>query len=212
MSSWPVTVGHLREITDRVRDEGALAVPVTDPATRFRLSGAIAQAAIIQESAPDYLAELGIWTGRSDIDGVPVASIPPPDQDQDDDIHLRTYPNGVLSQPPGTRYEQQTALVVIATSSDDLLSRLRAGEATSAALLTATQLGLAASPLSQPLEIADTRHAIRDEVLDGAAMPQLLLRLGWAPISAQTLPHTPRRDVDDVLDHEPNEDAGRWLT
>jgi nitroreductase len=212
MSSWPVPVGHLREITDRVRDEGALAIPVTDPVTRFRLSGAIAQAAVIQESAPDYAAELGIWTGRSGVDGVPATSIPPPDLDQDDDIHLRSYPRGVLSQPPGKRYEQQTALVVIATSSDDLLSRLRAGEATSAALLTATQLGLAACPLSQPLEIADTRRAIRDDVLDAAAMPQLLLRLGWAPISAQPLPHTPRRDVDDVLDREPDEDAGQWLT
>lgn len=39
-------------------------------------------------------------------------------------------------------------------------------------------------PLSQPFEVADTRATIRDQVLDGAAYPQLILRAGWAPTSA----------------------------
>jgi nitroreductase len=88
---------------------------------------------------------------------------------------------------------------MIATSSDNTLSRLRAGEATSAALLTATRLRLAACPMSQPLEIGQTRRVLRDEVLDGAAEPQLLLRLGWATTAAEPLPFTPRRNLGDVL-------------
>lgn len=34
------------------------------------------------------------------------------------------------------------------------------------------------------LEIADTRALVRDQVLDGAALPHLILRTGWAPTSA----------------------------
>ncbi len=205
MTSWPVPADDLRLLADVAAHEGALAVAVTDPVARFRLGGAIAQAAVIQENDPDYAAELTLWTGHGSgaDDGVPAASIPAP-QRGDGDVQMRSFPRGTLTQSPGKRYDEKTSLVVIATSSDDLLSRLRAGEATSAALLAATELGLAASPLSQPLEIGGTRRMVRDEVLDGAAVPQLVLRLGWAPVSAQPLPRTPRRTVDDVLDELPD--------
>jgi nitroreductase len=113
---------------------------------------------------------------------------------------LRPFPHGTLAQPPGKRYGQQPEYVVIATSSDNALSRLRAGEATSAALLDATELGLATCPLSQPMEIPHTCRIIRDDVLSGTAVPQLVVRVGWAPTNAGPLPLTPRRDVNDVLD------------
>jgi hypothetical protein len=90
-------------------------------------------------------------------------------------------------------------MLVIATSGDDVLSRLRAGEAVSAALLAATEVGLATCPLSQPLEIADSRRHIRDTVLGGSAEPQLLIRLGWAPTTAAPLPATARRDIEEVV-------------
>jgi nitroreductase len=198
MSDWPVPPGDLRQIADQVAHEGALAVTVTDPVARFRLSGAIAQAAVIQESNPEYSVEQALWTGRGrgGGDGVLAESIP-----RTSGGETRMFRNGLLTQPAGKRYGEQTAMVVIATSSDDVLSRLRAGEATSAALLTATELGLATCLLSQPLEIADTRRAIRDEVLGGAAEPQLLIRLGWAPTTAAPLPRSPRRDVTEVLDN-----------
>jgi nitroreductase len=201
MSSWPVPAGDLRLIAEQVAHEGALAVPVIDPGARFRLSSAIAQAAVIQESNPDYVVEMAIWSGRGrgDGDGVPAAAIPVAPSD----VHMRRFPNGVLAESSAKRYDEQTVLVVIATSSDDPLSRLRAGEGASAALLTATTLGLATCPLSQPLEIADTRRMVRDDVLDGAAVPQLVVRLGWAPTSAAPIPRSPRRGLDEVVDRLP---------
>jgi hypothetical protein len=87
------------------------------------------------------------------------------------------------------------------TTSDDPLSQLRAGEALSAVLLHATDLGLATCPLSQPLEIPATRRAIRDEILDGTLCPQLVLRIGWA--CGPPLPATPRRSQLDVVDQLP---------
>ncbi|MEV5834873.1 NAD(P)H nitroreductase [Nocardia sp. NPDC052112] len=91
-------------------------------------------------------------------------------------------------------------LLMISTSADDRLSRLRAGEAISAVLLTATNIGLATCLLTEPLERADLRRRVRVEVLDELAHPQAVLRIGWPPTSALPLPMTPRRSVDDVLD------------
>jgi hypothetical protein len=70
-------------------------------------------------------------------------------------------------------------------------------------LLGATELGLAASVLSQPLEIAFTRRFLRDRVLAGAVNPQLLLRVGWPPAGAPEIPATPRRPVVETVTRFP---------
>ncbi len=197
MSDWPVPPDQLTIIADRAQRQGALCVPVIRPGARFQLAGAIAQAAVVQAADPNYAGEMALWSGRGAgaSEGVLAASVP---ATPGTERGLRRFPHGTLAQPPGKRYGQQTEYLVIATSSDDTLSRLRAGEAVSAALLGATELGLATCPLSQPLEIADTRRIIRDDVLGGTAIPQLVIRVGWAPTNAAPLPRTPRRKVDDI--------------
>jgi nitroreductase len=193
---------HLDLLAELARHEGAFGVAITEPGARFHLAGAIAQAAVVQDNDPAYATEMMLWSGRGNgtSEGVLAASTPALSSNNERSSGLRTFPHGTLAEPDGKRYGQQTEYLVIATSGDDLLSRLRAGEATSAALLGATELGLATCPLSQPLEIADTRRVIRDDVLDGAAEPQLIIRLGWAPTNAARLPFTPRRDVRDIIE------------
>ncbi len=84
-------------------------------------------------------------------------------------------------------------LLVLGTPSDDRMSQLRAGEGTSAVLLTATVLGLASCSLIEPLEIEETRASYRSNVLDNNGFPQMLVRIGWASINADELPASPRR-------------------
>jgi hypothetical protein len=62
--------------------------------------------------------------------------------------------------------DDATELLVVATSGDDMVDRLRAGEAVSAALLAATRLGLASIPLSQGVEVDRTRLGL-DEATTG---------------------------------------------
>ena len=66
-------------------------------------------------------------------------------------------------------------------------------------LLTATALGLASCPITEPLEIAETRAALRSEVLGDEGYPQMLLRIGWAPVNADPLPSTQRRALSEVV-------------
>ncbi|WP_406632616.1 NAD(P)H nitroreductase [Amycolatopsis sp. WGS_07] len=112
----------------------------------------------------------------------------------------RCYLAGAIEEARSAAVEDdETVLLVLGTASDDRMSRLRAGEATSAALLTATRFGLASCPLTEPLELPDVRRTVEERVSPGA-FPQLVLCIGWAPANADPLPATPRYSVDDVLE------------
>jgi nitroreductase len=71
---------------------------------------------------------------------------------------------------------------------------MHAGQALQRALLTATAHGIAAAPLTQPLETADA-WLVRDPQQD-VEQPQMILRLGYG----LPVPATPRRPVSEVLD------------
>jgi len=89
--------------------------------------------------------------------------------------------------------------MVLTTPGDGPSDWLRAGEATSAALLIATQNGLATTVLSQAAEVPDTRRQLADTVVRVPEHAQLVLRVGWAPDGAAALPETPRRPLRYVL-------------
>jgi nitroreductase len=200
-SSWSVPPGHLDLMIRRASRAGALLVPITDAHFRHRLALAINEAATRQETDPEYATELALWSGRSEFaeDGVLSASAPR-HPGYHGDTRMRTFPHGTLVESAADSIEADAGeLLVLATPDDDLASWLRAGEAASAALLTATELNLAGCPLSQALEIADTRATIRKLVLDDAAEPHLILRVGWAHTAAEPLPRSPRRPLSEVI-------------
>ena len=204
-TSWEVPAAHLDQLVHRVGQSGGLLVPVTDSATRWQLTRAIDVAARRQAENPGYQDELAAWSRSSFAaeDGVLTAAGAPGPSWHDDTV-MRSFPGGSLVNAATGRNEPDGGeLLVLATLHDDPASALRAGEAASAALLTATDLGLATCPLSQPLEVAATRATIRDEVLDSTAYPHLILRIGWAPTSAPPLPRSPVRRTEDTVDHLP---------
>ena len=116
---------------------------------------------------------------------------------------LRHFPHGLLAQPrepSGPRVpDDASSLLAVTTPGDDVIDRLRAGEATSAVLLTATALGLATTPLSQAVEVRATREVLRRAVLHVPEHPQILLRVGHRADLADELPPTPRRGLTSVL-------------
>lgn len=204
-SSWPVPDGHLDLMAKRAAKAGALLVPVTDGVVRGKLTDAIDQAAGLQVHDPAYTAELASWSGRGGLtpDGVLAASTSPAIRNHGDTA-MRAFPTGTLADARTGRAEPDGGeLLVLATLNDDLVSVLRAGEAASVALLTATSIGLATCPLSQALEVADTREIIRQHVLDGGAYPHLILRTGWTPTAAPPPPRSPRRATADTIDYLP---------
>lgn len=193
---WPLPQAFLDQLIAAAADQGAVLRAIDGAEARNTVMAAIEEATAIQEDDPAYLTELALWSGvHAEPDGIPPTNL------------LRqtpgnaTYParhfcDGTVGPgEPGTA--DGATLVVLGTASDDQLSQLRAGEALSAVLLRATDLGLGSCPLTQPLEVAAARRHVRDEVLAGTLSPQVIIRVGWAPKPA--LRATPRRPVSDVL-------------
>jgi hypothetical protein len=60
-------------------------------------------------------------------------------------------------------------------------------------------VGLASCPITEPLEIPETRVAVRANVFGAEGYPQMLLRIGWAPVNADPLWSTPRRALSEVV-------------
>ena len=112
----------------------------------------------------------------------------------------------IEQSPQTTPAEDNGVTVALGTENDDCLARLRAGEATSLVLLSATGMGLASCPMTDPLDIPETRAAVRADVFGGSGHPQLLVRVGWAPVDSDPLPATPRRPLREIADW-PHDDA-----
>jgi hypothetical protein len=112
----------------------------------------------------------------------------------------RSLAGGAVAGPHVAETGDDNAVVfALGTNTDRSLARLRAGEATSVVLLRATMSGLATCPVTDPLEIAETREVVQREVFGDKASHQMLLRIGWAPADAEPLPLTPRRQLHDVV-------------
>ena len=199
-SSWVVPRADIATIGVRVARMGVQMRRVDLSAG---ITAIVAEAVSRHVHDDEYLGELTMWSGRyASAAGVPARNAPRPDPASR--LPSRIFAGAALDQPPETDAASDHAVVLaLGTAADDPVDRLRAGEATSMALLTCTALGLASCPVTEPLEIDATRHAIREEVFGGVEHPQMMLRVGWAPVGANPLPATPRRAFDDVVRYGP---------
>ena len=199
-SSWPVPPEMLAVLVEAAADEGALVKVLDRKSDRDTVARLIEHAVVEQALTPDMAQETAEWTGRSRgaREGVPAANVP---AEPAGVVPVRHFAGGEQPQSLLGRYESDgTALALLSTPGDGAVDQLRAGEALSAVLLAATRFGLATDPISQPLEVAATRTPLQSAVLGGAAAPQVLLRLGWAPMSTIPVPQTGRRPLADTID------------
>ncbi|QUR66746.1 Acg family FMN-binding oxidoreductase [Mycobacterium spongiae] len=196
-SSWPVAGGDIALLAARAARSGVMLRQVDSLDAMRRI---VAQAVGDHAANDDYVRELTAWSGRySSVAGVPARSAPRSEPAAP--IPGRVFAGPGLAQPSGVApTEDSAALLALGTENDDRLARLRAGEATSVVLLTATAMGLACCPITEPLEIQQTRDAVRADVFGAGGYPQMLLRVGWAPINADPLPSTPRRGLSQVVE------------
>ncbi|WP_109522692.1 MULTISPECIES: Acg family FMN-binding oxidoreductase [Nocardia] len=143
-----------------------------------------------------YRLELADWSGRHDsVDGVPAANTPAARPGQG-------IPSRIFAGPrlvDRATHPDYAELLVIGTRGDDRAARLRAGEAVSAVLLTATNIGLSSCLLTEPLELADLRARVKSEVLAADIDPQAVIRIGWAG-DTTALPTVPRRPISEILE------------
>ena len=191
-SGRPVPAGILAELAEAATREGAM-LHFPDHEEAVRLLGLTRDAERQLLANPGYRAELARWAGGArDRDGIPDAALAP--HDPTGAAPVREF---LAAQPGSAHYawfEERPQLAVLATPSGSRPDWLRAGQALQRVLLTATLRGIAASPLTQPLDTPDA-WLVRDP-RSGFDYPQMILRLGYG----LPVPHTPRRPVSEVLE------------
>lgn len=192
-SHWPVEADGIAAVGAAGTRPGVIMRQVD---AMEKLNKIVKQAARDHAANYDYLVEVTMWSGRyGSRAGVPSRNTP--ESDAHAPVPGRRFASAGLEQPKGVSAADDHAVVLaLGTETDDRPAALCAGEATSAVLLTATAMGLATCPITEPLEIPATRDAIRTEVFGADAFPQMLLRIGWAPVNADPLPPTPRRSLE----------------
>jgi nitroreductase len=140
----------------------------------------------------DYLAELRAWA-RSDPgapDGVPAAAGGPAPH-PDELLARRDF--GGPERPAIRDYEREPLIAVLSVFGETPPDEVRAGMCLQRVLLTATDLGLASSMFSQPIDVPSTREQLR-LALGRPYAPQALLRFGYA-VHLATSARRPAREV-----------------
>ncbi len=182
----------LAELVSCAHDEGANIVPVSQTQREW-LYDLIAFSEILLADSVRYEVDLASWTDGSSSrqDGVPESAF--------GSLAANSWPPmrdfGVVHGTTQQRehYARDPWLAMLTTRRDDEASWLRAGQALQRVLLTATERGLAASFLNQPLDEPEVRHDLVSETLGG--YPQMIVRLGYPTGTAVT----PRRSAEDLI-------------
>lgn len=203
-TSWPVPDSRLSHLAQAAAGWGALAIPLTDVTARFRTEELVRRAMAIQSSDPRFAEEQREWMAPGRMGGMALANVAAHTQGRPS-----TRPNrfataseslATAAAEAARTVESTDGLVAICSAVDDQRSWLEAGQALSALWLRATGDGLSIVPLSQVIEVDETRQALHEDVFGGLARPQILLRVGWSEMTRSSLDRTPRRSADEVIE------------
>jgi nitroreductase len=193
----PVSRDDLNAITTAVKAEDTW-LHILRPDQVLDLAAAADHAQRLEAVEPAWQTELAYWTGgtRPAGTGIPDAAIP-------HETPQTTVPARDFGHPgdlPTSAGHDRTAVFAMLHGHDDQpLAWLRAGEALSAAWLTATERGITVLPLSAIVEVATTREIMRRLVAD-LGQPYLVLRLGTSDPHEAGPPHAPRLPTDQIIE------------
>ncbi|GIJ48119.1 putative NAD(P)H nitroreductase [Virgisporangium aliadipatigenens] len=157
----------------------------------------VALAAAAEREIPAYARDVTEWSdrARSSGDGVALNDVPAPGRHR---VPPRDFAQGRapgLAAGDGT--DGGTVYAVLATSGDERADWLAAGEALSDVWLTLTARGLAASPISEVVEVPQARAALR-RLLAWTGVPAIAMRIG-RPGTSEPPPRSARRSGSDVV-------------
>jgi hypothetical protein len=194
-ANWAAFEPALRSTIDTER----AALHVLPDSVRPQLAEASRLTESLRRYDSSYHAELHWWTAPYELtDGVPYSSLVSVAERDHVDI-ARAFP---ADEHPDRRPEvdhDQSVIVVLSTYSDSRRDALGCGETLSDVLLEATLAGLASCTLTHMTELEASRDIVR-ALIDADDQPQLLVRIGYVPSTAQMPVPTPRRPLADVLE------------
>jgi len=193
----PLSPRELDAVLDAVRAEGA-RLHILRPEQVLDLAAAVSYAQRTEAADEAWQAELAYWTGGNRPAGTGVPDTAIPGQPPQTTVPGRDFGHpGTL--PVSAAHDTGATFAILYGEQDNREDWLRAGEALSAAWLTATEHGISLLPLSATVEVPATRLALR-RLLSGLGEPYLVLRLGRADPDHAGPPHTPRLPAEQIIE------------
>ncbi|MGA9491381.1 MAG: NAD(P)H nitroreductase [Mycobacterium sp.] len=145
-----------------------------------------------------YQDELHWWAAPFEAaEGIPYSALV--STEEGDRVGIdRTFPATHQRERRAEIPEDHALILLLSTTKNARTDALAAGEALSAILLECTINGLATCPVTHLTELDVTRNLIRS-LVDNDAVPQVLVRVGVAPVTDPAPAATPRRALAKVL-------------
>jgi len=207
----------LRRRTDRL----PLAAPPNwesfEPALRSIIDDSVAYLDVLSDDARPQLAEASKFTEslrlydmsyHTELDwwagwfptakGIPRSSLVSHTESERVDVG-RAFPVSAHTERRPSIHKDYSKVLVLSTQEDSRNDALVCGEVLSTVLLECTMAGMATCPLTHMTELAASRNIIGN-LIEREAFPQVLIRVGVAPVLEQLPPATPRRPLTDVLE------------
>lgn len=169
MSSWPVPSSHVAALIAVAARHGAFLQPLDNPMDAAEWRRLSAEVARQRADDPAIQSEIDHFSGglfRAS-DHSQVGPMTP---------EILAWSDASVGSEDRTSAESP---LLLATSSDDRLAELRAGEALSAVLLEATRIGLVTRVDSQAVQSGAMREVVEADLLQGTRSPQILVVVGW---------------------------------
>jgi nitroreductase len=183
----------LRSLVDAVQAEAATLAVLDTADQRLGAAALVAEGDAMQWANPSWRRELAAWMHprrRGDGLTLPALAIPVAQ------MVVRTFDMGHgVAAKDRQLADESPVLAVLFTAGDRPSDWLAAGQALQRLLLTGVPLGLQASYLNQPVQVAALRPKLQ-QLTGRPGYAQLLLRIG-TPMKA--VPAGPRRPLADVL-------------
>lgn len=171
---------------------------VLPDALRPRLAAAsrLTESLRLYDSA--YQTELQWWTAPYEVsEGIPYSSLVSAAEGDRVGVN-RVFPVTHNAERRTEICEDYAKLLMLSTEGDSRADALSCGEALSAVLLESTTAGLATCAVTHLTELSVSRELLAAEA-GHADLPQVLIRIGIAPMLSGIPPVTPRRPLAEVL-------------
>lgn len=187
---------------DAVSDPGVSTVIITDTARKEAIIEYIKAGDKRQFGDPAFVAELVSW----------IRFNAPEALHSRDGLYTRCTGNPAVPRWLGQQFltaasagqqadtsakkaRSSAGFLIIAATSDDKPHWIETGRLYERLALTLTAQGIQTAFLNQPAEVPALRSQLQSYLQLGTALPQLVMRFGYAP----PLPHSLRRPLEDVL-------------
>lgn len=180
----------LQMLQNQSADEDIQLYLTSDKNAINRFGDLVLRADKIQYGNPDYRSELGFWLGQGVMGPTGI-------QAKIAQLYIVLFDAGMEQTRVDAELVNSTPILgFISSSENDRISQVKAGQLFERVWLAAEAEGVRVHPMSQALEVPETKAELTEMVPEKGLYPQQTFRLGYAEAEEG---HTPRRPVDDVI-------------